>query len=293
MKGIAPIIIGLFIIGVAAVAETAYLTSFISQSQPIIRTVRETEIIRGINRLEFAKQYLLKAALYSYYQASFDVAQRGGYFELVSNSYSCVPYWNIYSQEFSPDLQANLKSAISSVFTKYVAAADFESMEIPSSFIVDVSNHQTLTISSADTLKVAKEDFYTAEEIFSFSQNVDGKIFNLFTISKSTEEVVLDLEKTASSFSDLQNKLSLLQEALNANYGSQNIRITISVVNLAPDELNYAARILVLISDNSIKYPSYDFATKTFAERYVTFNFYVLEGKANIQQTNDCENISY
>jgi hypothetical protein len=104
---------------------------------------------------------------------------------------------------------------------------------------------------------------------------------------------VLDLEKTAPTFSDLNSTLSLLQDALNVNYGSQNVHIAITPKNLASDELNYAARILVSITDGSIKYPSYDFATKTFAERYVTFNFYVLEGKASIQQTNDCENISY
>jgi len=291
-KGIAPLIIGVFIIGVAAIAEVAYLTSFISQAQPVIQTVRDVEIIRGINGLEFAKQYLLNAALYSYYQASYDVAKRGGNFAMESNSYNCIPYWNAYSEEFAPDFEANLKSAITSVFTKYIVTANFENLEIPTSFLVDISDHRTLTISSADTMKVEKKDFFTAEEMFSFSQKVDGKVFDLFSIAKNTEEIVLDLEKTALSFSDLQNKLNLMQDALNVNYGSQNIHITISAENLASDDVNYAARILVSISDNS-KYPSYDFATKTFDERNLVFNFYILEGKSNIIQTNICEDIAY
>jgi hypothetical protein len=293
MKGIAPILIGLFIIGVVAIAETAYLTNFVSTSQPIIRTARETEIIRGINRLEFAKQYLLKSALYSYYQASYDIARRGGYFNLTSNSYNCIPYWDVYSEEFVPDLQTNLKNAISSVFTKYIINADFEGVTIPTSFLVDISSHQTLTINSAETLKVGTEDFYTAEELFSFSQTIDGKVFNLYAIGKDIKNSTLIVEKTASSFSDLQSKLNLLQDALNVYYKPQNMQITISAENLASDESNYAARILVSLSNNSIKYPSYDFTAKTFVERGLTFNFYLLEGKSSIQQTNNCENISY
>jgi hypothetical protein len=299
MKGIAPLIIAAFVIGVAMISEIAYLTSFIAQSEPVIRIVRETEIIDGINRLEFAKQYFLKAALYSYEQASYDIAKRGGYFDITDNSFNCIPYWQIYSQSYAPDLNYNIKAAISGVFTKYIATANINGVTFPTSFAVDISNHNTMTIHSDDTMKVGTSDFYIAEEQFLFSQSVDGKIFNLFKIAQSVSDSLIKLQANTVSYSDLQqsqqgSKLDLLQSALNEQFGSSNVQVTFKSENLGPSDTSYAARILVTISDNSAQYPTYDFSTKTFDERNLNLQFYMLLGNANIPaQTNRCLNINY
>lgn len=298
MKGFGPLIIGLFVIGVVMVVEIAYLTSGIAISQPIIRAVRESEIIRGINNLEFAKQYLLQSALYSYYQASYDIANRGGYSDLTSNSYNCIPYWQVYSKNYAPDLQTNLKNSISTVFTKYISTENIQDVTIPTSFLVDISNHKILTISSADTLKVGTTDFYTAEELFSFSQNVDGRVFDLFNAAQSTGDAVSKLQVVSTSYSDLSNqpgsKLELLKDALNANYLSQNMQISFSSENLATDNTNYAARILVTVTDTSNQIPSYDFTSNNFDERNLNFKFYMLLGNSNMQPpVTNCESIHY
>jgi hypothetical protein len=299
MKGQAVIILGIFVIGAVALTEFIYLSSMIQKTQPIVQIVRETEIIRGINRLEFAKQYLLKSALYSYYQASYDVANRGGFSDLSTNSYNCIPYWKIYSQDNSPDLQTNMKNFISAVFTKYITTANFEDVTIPTFFTVDISNHQTLTINSDSTLQVGSQDFYTAEELFSFSQPVDGRIFELFSIAQNVDDAVTALQKVVVLYPDLQNqpgsKLNLLQNTLNdVLYASQNVQINFQSENLGPNDFNYSARILVTITDTSAQYPAYDFTTKSLAERNLNFQFYMLLGNANVPApTNSCENINY
>lgn len=287
-------IIGLFIIAVAMITEATYLTNFIQQSEPIVRVVRETEIIRGINSLEFAKQYLLKSVLYSYYQASYDIASRGGYFNLETNSYNCIPYLNIYSSDYTPDVQSSMKDSISSIFVKYITSPDFNNVRVPTVFTVDLSNHGVLVINSDETVQVGTEDFYTAEELFSFSQPVDGKIFELYNVADNVKNSILDLQKISPTFTSFNNSLSLLQEAQNSNYESQKLQIIITSENIAPDDTNYAARILVSIVDNSQKIPSYDFSSNAFSERNIVFQFYLLEGPATVPvPTNSCANIIY
>lgn len=293
-KGIAPLIVGLFILAIAAMAEITYLLNYINQSRPIIINVRETEIIRGINSLEFAKQYLLSSALYSYRQASYDVANRGGYLDLSSNSYNCVPYWRIYSQEIIPDVDSSMKDAVSSAFTKYITSANFENVKIPTSFTVDVSNHNILSVNSPDTLQVGTENLYTAEELFSFSQPTDGRVFSLFSVAQNVEQTVNEVATLSNSYSDLSNKLGLIIDAINVNYESQNLKVTYAIDNIGSNDTNYAAKILVTVTDTTSQYAAYDFQTNTFGQKNLALQFYMLEGNSNnAAPTNSCPSIIY
>lgn len=104
-KGIAPVV-AVALIGVVAilVVEGVFLTNFIVRMESVVRAIKEGEIILAINEMEFVKKALRQALPYSFYQASYYIAGRGGYSDFGSTpSYNCIPYWRSYATTNYPN----------------------------------------------------------------------------------------------------------------------------------------------------------------------------------------------
>src|SRR3990170_1005459 len=129
-KGIGPLAIALIGIVVAIAVEGVYLANFVIRSEFSTRVAGETLIVQSINELEFVKRALPPAATYSYYQASYYTASRGGYDSLDVQSYSCIPYWRVYTETDYPDYRTRLSSSLLSIFSEYLR--QFDKVTFPS-----------------------------------------------------------------------------------------------------------------------------------------------------------------
>ncbi len=104
-KGVGPIAVGMFIMIALLLLEGIGLQLFISQGETYTRTIRETNIIQGINQVELIKRSLSQALEYSFHQASYLIGKRGGYSNLNGvDSLDCIPYWRVYGIESYPGL---------------------------------------------------------------------------------------------------------------------------------------------------------------------------------------------
>ncbi|MFQ6055346.1 MAG: hypothetical protein ACE5J3_05115, partial [Methanosarcinales archaeon] len=97
-KGIGPLAIGLIAILGVVVVGGIILTNFVFRLEFFARAARAASIIEKINEVEFVKRGLDKALIYSFHQASYAIASRGGYSDFDNvPSYNCISYWRNYT----------------------------------------------------------------------------------------------------------------------------------------------------------------------------------------------------
>jgi len=97
-KGIAPLAIALIAMLVLVGVEGVILVNFVYRMEFSIRAAKEASIVEKINEVEFVKRGLDKALIYSFHQASYFIASKGGYSDFDGvPSYNCIPYWRNYA----------------------------------------------------------------------------------------------------------------------------------------------------------------------------------------------------
>ena len=93
----------------------------ISNTNTFKRAAIETEIIQGINTMEFTKRALAEALTFSFYQSYYSISNRGGYFDMADiPSYGYTPYWIVYEDVYYPeDFTDNFGSGLLSILNYY------------------------------------------------------------------------------------------------------------------------------------------------------------------------------
>jgi hypothetical protein len=295
MKAIAPLIIIAFIAAAGiTVTEGVIVTNYLVRSENIVRTIREQEIIKGINTMEFSKRGLTQAVLYSFNQASYDISKRGGFFDLSSaSSFNCIPYWKTFSTSNIPNFESELSANMLKIFNGYGTVLD---VSVPQYTQIEFDKENNMMKLNANgKLRYEKKDFFIVRDIADFAQLADLKVLKLFEIAK---EVANELDSSVSSSSSYPSALDAAISVSN-NVGQKYFGDNIEVVvrpgdNLGSSENNFAMRVLVVIKDNGEKKLVYDFEEKSLAMRNIEFRFYMLLGKEQMNaETNECEGIIY
>jgi hypothetical protein len=113
-KGVGPIGIIVIVVIVALLLESVYVNSFIADVEVIKRAAQETAIVKAIDTVEFAKRALDHAVPFSFYEASNDVLETGGYCSFDSDACTeeckvpnnvptndCDPFWRVYDNSYA------------------------------------------------------------------------------------------------------------------------------------------------------------------------------------------------
>jgi hypothetical protein len=279
------------------VTEGVIITNYLVRSENIVRAIREEEIIRVINLMEFAKRGLNQAAVYSFNQAAYDIGSRGGYFDLSQgNSLNCIPYWKIFSANNIPsDLESQLSNNILKILNSY---GNSLGVDIPAYSTIKFDKENNLmTLTSNWKLQYSEAGFngFLIKDSANFVQSSDMKIFKMFDAAKEVEN---DLEPSVSSASSYSNALDGIVSVANSagkKYSADGIEVIIQPSeNLGSSENNFAIRILVSLVDTSGKKFVYDFAQKNSQMSDIQFRYYLLLGNYQVTpETNACPNIKY
>lgn len=293
MKGIGPLIVALVIGGLSLYSFV--LAFLVGKTITSYQSQVEREILAAINKMEFLKREIPVAIRYSFYQASYDLSNRGGY-ENYATSYNCIPYWEVFSQDNTPDINSNLQNTFLKIFSKYTSTLSDYTVSFPDFQITIDRGSGKLNVFSADSIVVSNPNFYTIRENAAFTETVDTRIFVMFDLGKDFSNQVSQAISSSSSYSDAIQKIAEAQTSFNANNAGQfNVNVQIDN-NAGKDESNFAFRSLVTITDISDhKYPVYDFTQSKNDYQNLKLNFYVFGGKDATAQplTNECQKINY
>jgi len=293
MKGIAPLIIGIIIGGLAL--YTIILAVVFGRTEINVRALVEKEVLSAINKMEFVKREIPLAVRYSFYQTSYDLANRGGY-ETFETSYNCVPYWQVFSQNNIPDIETNLKNVFLKIFSKYTSDLSDSTLSFPKFQVNFDKVAGKINVFSSDDIVIQNPSFYVLKEKASFPQNMELRIFSMSDVGKEFTEKLSQEVSSQSSYSSALQKIATLQDDFNTKYSGQFSIVAQPENNLGKDENNFAFRTVVVITDiTDNKYPVFDFSQNKNVNTNLKLNFYVLIGKDTsvLPQTSTCEVIQY
>jgi len=294
-KGIATIIVIAFLVmAVIVVTEGVILANYLVRSENIVRAIREEEIIKAINTVEFAKRGISQAVLYSFNQAAYDIGSRGGYFNIPSGiSLNCVPYWKIFSASNIPsDFESELKQNVLKILNSYGDSLDIDVPKYEDVQFDKDNNLMNLTSSG----KLAYDgDYYKISDSANFVQDVDMKVFKMFDVAKEVEEELNSGISDKQYYSDALNTILSIESSVGKKYSADGIEIFIQPSdNLGDSENHFAIRILVAIKDTSHKQLVYDYSGKSLQMNNLQFRYYMLVGNSQITpETNSCSEINY
>jgi len=300
------ILFALAIVAVVLIAEGIYVSNFITKTSVLQIAVRETDIIESVNLMEFIKNSMQQALDYSFYQASYDVARKGGYDKLTIGSYNCAPYWRYYTStiDFPTNPLDNLSSATKDKLNQYASALSYDISIMPTYNDVSIVNSGDIIKVSAIASKklgIRRVNFYSISDNGNFSSEYQMKFFDLFQRGKANfidsdgiESVVQQAiaEAGSSSADAITQKVNEKLDSLESSLSDSLVEVKITDRNIEVDTSKpaVAVRVLISITDNSEKYPVYD-GTTDF--RFIKLNFYIVTSSDTsynpiILLTNQC-----
>jgi hypothetical protein len=161
-KGIGPLAAGLVVmLGIILIGGTI-LVSLAFRMEFFQRTAKETEIINAINKMEFLKRNLINALDYSFYQAVYSSARKGGYVSLKEKTFNCIPYWREYEKTNYPRFKKNVQKLLLRIFNLYASRLADE-INVPTFENIEIKE-KTFEIKKCEGTPVACEDFYIKNE---------------------------------------------------------------------------------------------------------------------------------
>lgn len=278
-KGLGPVVV--IVIFAAIAVEGVLLTDLLGKTDTLIRAARETEILRVINEMEFAKHYLLQALTYSYYQAAYDLANNGGFQNSQSNS-NCIPYWSEYGTLTIPEYETNLKTSVLNYLNKYGTNLKSD-VTVPSYSLAEFDRANEILKASANNNLVLQTNTVTIQDDSSFQQKVDFTPILLFDIGKN---IANDLNSvSASNYNDALNKIQTIQNKYSNTYGGSNVNILITTQNLGSSNENFAAQTTIILQTPSTYQVS---KSNNVGEYPIQLRFYAIFGTQNVAISNAC-----
>ncbi len=300
-------------VSLLAIAVIALLSSFaiggiighglVTQTKYFKRIAAESEILESINWITSIKNALRDALEYAFYQSSFAVGNRGGYYDLSAvHSYRCVPYWREYDDTNYPtEYTANLESALLDVLNEYASELTYEIATL-SYNSVDVEFENGMATIEATTEKIELRGdtaygSYTIDDAANLKADIETKFSRLFEIGK---ENFVDDDKIGKAIagavdgfvcdsaqddvrSAVEDAISDLESSF--DYSNEDISVSLQIANVVfnPDcNSEVAVGVLVKITDETNQYRVYDSVAEESGMRNIALKFYVLSGNYEI-----------
>jgi hypothetical protein len=272
---IAIMVFGAFI---TVIAEAVILSNLFSGTHTSQATARETNMIQAINKFESAKRSLSQALKYSFYQASNDVLLNGGYTDIsLADSYSCIPYYKIYSAEEIPEFDSNVEDMTVFYFSEYSDALEDEEISIPEYTIqigsrVEAEPKEPLMLLREDKLKIWDSSILTVRP--------DSRYQKIRSIAEGiVSNNYIDLAVYDSvDYASFKTRLEKVEEDIEEDFSISHMTLKLSSENLGIDETNFVARVLVGLESEDT-YPVYNFDLGSNERAPLTLKYYLLVSK--------------
>ena len=262
----------------------------IGENESVVRSVREREIIKLINDMEWNKRVMPQVLEHSFYQASYSLASKGGYFN--SNevpSLDCVPYWKIYDKIYLPE---NIEENFNKTFIKYLNDyANALRLSLPRYNINYQENDNGIfvTLTSDENLEMER-GIAKIEDESDFSGQFDTNVFKLIEKGKSF------INDDKVSFA-VKNSLGVSCEEIRDKIKNEVKQLESEGIEFDVEDVQtdcggqVAAKILVKITDIT-KYTVYDYIEKTTNLRNIQLKFYIITGNSELinVETTVCKN---
>jgi hypothetical protein len=113
MKGLAVAVVVIAVVAIL-LGSGVYWTHFLYRVESIVRSAKEAAVIEAINSLELVKKSLSPALRYSFWQACYEVAGRGGF------DPDCRPFWRVYGSVLLPNYVWNMQFRTQSLANTYL-----------------------------------------------------------------------------------------------------------------------------------------------------------------------------
>jgi len=262
----------------------------IGENESVVRSVREREIIKLINDIEWNKRTMPQVLEYSFYQSSYSLASKGGYYD--SNevpSFNCVPYWKVYDKTYLPE---NIEENFNKTFLKYLNDyANALRLGLPLYKIGYQENDNGIFVElTSDENLEMERGIAKVEDESDFSGQFNVNIFKLVEKGKDfiKEDKISSLVKNSlgASCEEIKNKVMAEVKQLE----TEGIELDVEDVQTDCGG-QVAAKILVKISDIG-QYPVYDYIENTTELRSIQLKFYIMTGNSELinAETSVCEN---
>src|SRR3989344_185869 len=284
MKGIGPLVV-ILIVGALAV-EGVILTDLVGRMDNIFRAARETEIVRLINEMEFAKQYLNNALSFAFYQSAYELGNSGGVSSIQSfSSHNCIPFWREYGTSTVPNYDSNLQEVLSGYMNKYGTVTKGEAV-VPVFDQVAIDRQSGIvSVRSTNELKVDSE-LAKINDVAEARQKIDDAPFLLFDVGKEISDEIGSSATSAGTYGEAVDKIKFIENKYASLYGEQGIDVSIDVENIGSSDSSYALRALVNVATKS-KYPVYN-SDKVTTEDAIKLSYYVVFGKETVTYSEPC-----
>jgi fructose-specific component phosphotransferase system IIB-like protein len=230
-KGIAPLLIFGLICAAVIIIEGIYVSNMIYDAEVVRRTLRETEILQGLNAIEFAKRAMKAALSRAIEQASYDTLRRGGYFSSPPLSKNCIAYWRNYTQTFIPNFKEELSKSMLNLFNCF--GKDYErdypnipllipDYEVCGNVEIVESEESISVIAFVELGTCAKEDLTLGAKKSGLYDINDNALF-----SHTAEIYSFKLFKIGEDFTQARRILSVIEEADEAmsNVDGKNCKV--------------------------------------------------------------------
>ncbi len=226
-KGVAVVAIAAVLITAVLIIEGIIVANFVADIEIVKRTTRELAVINAVDAIEFAKKALQQAVPYSFYKASYDVLEKGGYCASDDNScaqqckipYSiptreCDPWWRVYDNTYEIDsstFETYLSNRIASIYDDYASlffGPDY-CPQPPGNVITEDKGeykvHVYITNIEGGVIEYKSDNLEIVEHTVGFNDGFDASTFELFEFAKDT---FIDNDKIKSDFNSADNKMA-------------------------------------------------------------------------------------
>ncbi len=219
MKGLAPVAAVVFgILVVLLVGEGVVLNNVISNFETVRRSVFQSEIALAIDIVETLRAAMIKSLDYSFYQALYDVAARGGH-----QASTCQAYWRVYSDTFYPQkFLDNIVAQTQENLNVFGDKLQVQNTDIPEySIRIDKSGTDVKLTATAKSKITASRDFYTVSQSQNFVKEFDIDVSKIYENSKK-EFIDRQPEHLQERTSDVdKNQMPLLCKRYEQEYCEQ------------------------------------------------------------------------
>lgn len=208
-KGVGPIAIAIVLVAGVLAAEGVFVTNFVANSEVIKRSAREVGIIDAINKLELSKRYLQNALGYSFYEASYEIFNMGGFCASNSDgcigeckipesvpSSDCIPWWIVYGDVYAPEYESTddtkgfvdyISERVLSIFSSYSYPSDISYCPGDGNVSIE-SGGETVNIGvmnmNGDLIEYSDSDLNIAERTTNFTTSVYSYVPGMFQYAR-------------------------------------------------------------------------------------------------------------
>ena len=260
----------------------------IGEHESIVRSVREREIIKLINDMEWNKRVMPQVLEYSFYQSSYSLASKGGYFNPNEvPSYNCIPYWRIYDRTYIPDsIEENLNKTFIAYMNEYANALRLGLPRYDVQYQEDGDN-VVVSITSSENLEMER-GIAKVEDESDFTGKFNVNIFKLFEKGKN----FVDEDKISSAVQNSLGACNEIKDTITSELKQiENDGIEFKIMDAQSDCNGNAAAVILVKISGAEKYPVYDYIENTTSLRNVQLKFYIVAGNSELisPETNPCE----